>query len=46
MKKIYSKPEAELISFYSNEEITSLDGKPVSEFSNEFGLVDKVLDWS
>ncbi len=42
MKKIYSKPEAELISFYSNEEITALESDEKSgDLAATFGLVDK-----
>ena len=42
MKKIYSKPEAELVSFYSDEEITA----SVSEILSEMGLTVMEDDWT
>lgn len=49
MKKTYTKPEAELFSFYSDEEITSvqsLDENPSNPFNlnAQMDLVDKG-DW-
>lgn len=50
MKKTYTKPEAELFSFYSDEEITSvqtLGENPSDPFNNlnaQMDLVDKG-DW-
>ncbi len=42
MKKIYSKPEAELVSFYSDEEITA----SVNEILSEMGLTVMEDDWT
>lgn len=48
MKKIYTKPEAELISFYSNEEITALDDPDglSGGVAATFSLQDKEGSWS
>ena len=42
MKKMYSKPEAELVSFYSDEEITA----SVDEILSEMGLVAMEEGWT
>lgn len=42
MKKIYTKPEAELISFYSDEEITA----DISEILSEMGIADMEEGWT
>lgn len=41
MKKIYSKPEAELVSFYSEEEITA----DISGILSEMGVTDMEEGW-
>ena len=42
MKKSYTKPEAELVSFYSEEEITA----SIDEILSEMGIVDMEEDWT
>lgn len=43
MKKTYTKPEAELFSFYSDEEITSI--QTLDGLSGEIVLANLEDDW-
>ena len=46
MKKIYTKPEVELVKFYSEEEILSTEDESISGDMNAVDFSELGFDWT